>query len=95
MCDARDIGVHADPRSPLAEGQPTVVLYDGIPAGIGFSERLYALHDDLLAQACDLVAQCPCTDGCPSCVGPAGEMGWGGKAETLALLQALTGKERS
>ena len=90
MCDARDIGVHADPRAPLTEGQPTVVLYDGIPAGIGFSERLYALHDDLLDQACDLVAQCPCTDGCPSCVGPAGEMGWGGKAETLALLQELT-----
>ena len=69
-------------------GTPTNIII-GAYAGIGFSERLYALHDDLFDQARDLVAQCPCTDGCPSCVGPAGEMGWGGKAETLALLQEM------
>ena len=28
------------------------------------------MHADLLASAADLVRQCPCPRGCPSCVGP-------------------------
>jgi DEAD/DEAH box helicase domain-containing protein len=90
MCDARDIGVHSDPQSPLADGWPAVVVYDQVPAGIGFSERLFELHDELIARAYELVAACECADGCPSCVGPAGEGGLGGKRETLALLEALS-----
>jgi len=35
------------------------------------------------------VSQCECEDGCPSCVGPGGENGYGGKAETLAILNDL------
>jgi DEAD/DEAH box helicase domain-containing protein len=89
MCDARDVGVHSDPKSPLADGQPAVVIYDQVPAGIGFSARLFELHDELMARAYELVAACACTDGCPSCVGPAGEGGIGGKRETLALLESL------
>jgi DEAD/DEAH box helicase domain-containing protein len=89
MCDSRDIGVHSDPQSPLAEGRPAVVIYDRVPAGIGFSERLFELHDELIARAYDLVAACECEDGCPSCVGPGGENGYGGKRETRALLERL------
>jgi len=91
MCDVRDLGVHFDPQSALAEGRPTVVLYEQVPGGIGFSERLFALHDDLLANARDVVQACVCAAGCPSCTGPGGEDGLGGKAETIALLKALTG----
>jgi DEAD/DEAH box helicase domain-containing protein len=90
MCDARDVGVHSDPQSPLADGQPAVVIYDQVPAGIGFSERLFELHDELMVRAHELVVACECADGCPSCVGPAGEDGLGGKRETLALLEALS-----
>ncbi len=89
MCDTRDLGVHSDPQSPLANGQPTVVLFDQVPAGIGFSQRLYELHDELMARAYELVATCDCSDGCPSCVGPGGENGAGGKRETLAILKAF------
>lgn len=92
MCDARDIGVHSDPKSPLAEGQPAVVIYDQVPAGVGFSQRLFEIHDELMASAHDLVATCECADGCPSCVGPAGEDGYGGKREARALLEALSEK---
>jgi DEAD/DEAH box helicase domain-containing protein len=90
MCDARDIGVHSDPQSPLANGQPAVVIYDQVPAGIGFSQRLFELHDQLMRHAYELVAACECADGCPSCVGPGGEGGYGGKREVLALLEALS-----
>jgi DEAD/DEAH box helicase domain-containing protein len=91
MCDSHDLAVHADPQSPLAEGRPAVLIYELIPAGLGFSERLFELHTDLLHQAHTLVTRCPCPDGCPSCAGPAGEAGQGGKRETLAILGRLVG----
>jgi DEAD/DEAH box helicase domain-containing protein len=89
MCDLRDIGIHSDPQSPLSDGMPTIVIYDQIPAGIGFSERLYDVHDELVIGARDLVKECDCLDGCPSCVGAGGEHGYGGKREAVALLTAL------
>ena len=89
MCDSHDLGLHADPQSPLAEGQPTIIIFERVPAGLGFSRRLFDLHTDLLHHAYDLVATCPCADGCPSCVGPAGEEGMGGKRETLAILEIV------
>lgn len=89
MCDPHDLGVHADPQSPLAEGRPAVTIYERIPAGIGFSEQLFGLHDRLMAHALELVTTCPCPEGCPSCVGPAGEAGQGGKRETEAILKLL------
>lgn len=89
MCDANDVAVHTDPRSPLAEGRPAVVIYDLAPGGIGFSERLFNRHNELMAHALEQVTTCPCADGCPSCVGPAGEDGRGGKLETRAILAEL------
>jgi DEAD/DEAH box helicase domain-containing protein len=89
MCDGRDLGVHADPQSPLGEGMPAVVIYDQVPAGIGLSQRLFEVHPDLMRRAQELVAACECADGCPSCVGPGGEAGLGGKQETLAILEQL------
>ncbi len=90
MCDVNDVAVHHDPQSPLAAGQPAVVIYDLVPGGIGFSQRLFELHDDLIVHAHELVTACACAEGCPSCVGPAGEEGRGGKQETLAILAKLT-----
>jgi DEAD/DEAH box helicase domain-containing protein len=89
MCDIGDLGIHSDPQSSLAEGKPAVILYDLIPGGIGLSERLYEIHDELMNRGRELVEACGCEDGCPSCVGPGGEAGSGGKHETLALLKEL------
>lgn len=89
MCDTGDLGVHTDPAWDAMNGMPSVVLYDLVPAGIGFSQKLFEMHDELLARALELVSGCECEDGCPSCVGPGGENGIGGKIETLAILKEL------
>lgn len=91
MCDSRDLGVHSDPQSPLSAGHPTIIIYDQAPGGIGLSQRIFEIHSDLIGRARELVGECPCTDGCPSCVGPGGEVGMGSKRETLAILDHLTG----
>jgi DEAD/DEAH box helicase domain-containing protein len=90
MCDGEDIGVHYDPESTLGEGQPTVVLFDTIPGGLGLSQNLYESSLSLIAQGYETIAQCECEDGCPSCVGPIGEEGSGGKTEALAILRRST-----
>lgn len=92
MCDINDLGVHIDPASPLTAGNPAVILYDLIPDGMALAENIYDLHFTLLESAEELIATCPCQDGCPACVGPAGEQGRGGKAETLALVRVYLGR---
>jgi DEAD/DEAH box helicase domain-containing protein len=70
--------------------EPNIFIYDNYPGGIGLSEPLYRLHDRLLSESLSLIAACGCQDGCPSCVGPAGEVGSRGKEVALALLQAIS-----
>ncbi len=83
MCDPRDLRVWPEVKAPFT-GAPTIFLYDSIPGGIGFSTRLYDMHETLLRGAGDLVARCECAQGCPSCVGPQFD-----GAATSAKLQAL------
>ncbi|CAG0934372.1 RNA helicase CrhR [Thermoflexales bacterium] len=94
MCDPRDIGVIAEARSAFTE-LPTITIYDRVPAGIGLSEELFDLHDQLLRAAYDVVAQCRCETGCPSCVGPIGLAGTqreelNVKVLTLKVLKAIS-----
>lgn len=89
MCDPGDLGTHIEPVGTVDFPQPAVVMYDLVPAGIGFSQKLFELHDELVRGALELVSQCACSDGCPSCVGPGGENGAGSKLETLSILRKL------
>jgi DEAD/DEAH box helicase domain-containing protein len=91
MCDPGDLGSAVQSRAP-GTGLPTVTLYDRAPGGAGLSVRLYELHDGLLAAALDVVRRCPCTDGCPGCVGPAGDVEPGTKTLTRRLLETVLGK---
>ena len=77
MCDPGDLGLHTDACALPTLGQPGIVIYDDVPGGIGFSQKLFELHDELMQRALELVQECECKDGCPSCVGPGGENGMG------------------
>lgn len=91
MCDTSDLGTLSDPASTIADGKPAVIIYDQVNAGIGLSRKCFDLHPKIINSVYELVSQCACQDGCPSCVGPGGENGAGGKSETLAILQQLCG----
>ena len=69
--------------------EPNIFLYDNYPGGIGFSEPSFRLHDKLLCEGKRLIESCPCKDGCPSCVGPVGEVGAKGKEVALAILTRI------
>ncbi len=84
LCDPTDIRATAMLRAPMT-GLPTVFLYESYPGGVGFSEKLFHHHQRILEAAISLLAGCHCAEGCPSCVGPALEIGRHGKTGALAL----------
>lgn len=89
MCDQEDIGSLSEAKSVLADGMPAILVYDGMPGGLGLSRKLYENKDFWIARAAEAIETCPCSDGCPACVGPVGELGYGGKSEGIALLRGL------
>ncbi len=92
MCEPGDIGLIVEQKSAYTLA-PTITLYDNLPAGLGFSDKLYELHHELLGAARDLIQDCPCADGCPACVGPVGEIGGDTKALTLRLVENMIPKQ--
>jgi len=61
-----------EPVDPDADARfiPTLFLYDNYPGGVGLSAPLFDDASALVADAERLVEDCPCTAGCPACVGP-------------------------
>jgi DEAD/DEAH box helicase domain-containing protein len=96
MCDRRDVGlsVNTDALSTAADAaaqatDPRVFVYDNYPGGIGFSRPLFEMHGALLSATATLIGDCPCEVGCPSCVGPIGDVGPRAKQMALRLLGLL------
>ncbi len=67
MCDRWDIGGLSTSYHPQT-GVPTIFIYDGHPGGIGITRMAFARFEELCEDARRLIAGCPCTKGCPSCV---------------------------
>jgi len=90
MCDPRDLGVALSEQvEGVAVFEPNLYLYDMYPGGIGQSAPLYRLAAELLRKTNGLLAACGCDAGCPSCVGPVGEVGERGKLVAQRLLTEL------
>jgi DEAD/DEAH box helicase domain-containing protein len=75
--------------------EPNLYLYDAYPGGIGFSEPLFRAHDLLVQKTRELIACCGCEAGCPSCVGPAGDLAPRAKEAALAILDRLNAQMES
>jgi ATP-dependent helicase YprA (DUF1998 family) len=70
--------------------EPNIYLYDKYPGGVGLSEPLFRMSQSLLEKTQKLIADCPCASGCPSCVGPIGEVGEKGKEVALEILRRVS-----
>ncbi|HEX3910584.1 MAG TPA: DEAD/DEAH box helicase [Solirubrobacteraceae bacterium] len=67
MCDRWDIGGLSTNFHPQT-GVPTIFIYDGHPGGIGIARTAFQRFEELCRDAHALIAECPCSSGCPSCV---------------------------
>ncbi len=86
MCDPRDVRTAPMVRAPDSQ-KPTIYIYDNHAGGVGFSQKLFHLHDDLKQAALDLMQGCECEHGCPACVGPPLEVGEKGRESAVGLLK--------
>ncbi len=92
LSEATDLRANA--RNPWMSGEkeffePNLYLFDAYPGGIGFSEPLFRAHELLVHKTRELIRACPCEQGCPSCVGPAGDLAPRAKEAALAILDRL------
>jgi DEAD/DEAH box helicase domain-containing protein len=60
LCDRRDVGSSSDERR--------LYVYDFAEGGTGLAEKAYHVLERLLAEAATLLRDCPCSEGCPSCM---------------------------
>ena len=67
MCDRWDIG-GLSTNFHAQTGKATIFVYDGHPGGIGITRQGFLAFETLVGDAHRLLAECPCTSGCPSCV---------------------------
>ncbi len=93
ICDRWDLGGISYAHHPQLD-VPAVFVYDGWPGGVGLARTGYERAEELLARTRDLLAACPCEDGCPACV-HSPKCGSGNhpldKAGALVALEVLTG----
>ncbi|MCX8062054.1 MAG: DEAD/DEAH box helicase [Anaerolineales bacterium] len=89
LCDRQDLGITVDPKFVWCENQPTILVFEQIPGGIGLAYRLYEIASQLLFTIKHHIRACSCSEGCPSCTGPIAANGGGGKREALALLERI------
>jgi len=93
LSEVKDLRANA--RNPWMSGEkeffePNLYLFDAYPGGIGFSEPLFRAHELLVHKTRELIRACPCEQGCPSCVGPAGDLAPRAKEAAIAILDRLT-----
>ncbi|NLE09419.1 MAG: DEAD/DEAH box helicase [Dehalococcoidales bacterium] len=67
LCDRNDIGGVSTALHPDT-GRAQVFIYDAYPGGIGIAEKGFDIIEDLWKATLQVVTDCPCEKGCPSCI---------------------------
>ncbi len=67
LCDRNDIGGISTPLHPDT-GKTQIFIYDAYPGGIGIAEKGFDLIGELWQATLKTIIECPCQDGCPSCI---------------------------
>ncbi len=67
MCDRWDIGGVSTPFHQDT-GEPSVFIYDAYAGGTGIALKGYDLRLEHLTATLKLLEDCPCSEGCPSCI---------------------------
>ena len=83
-CNISDVRRKAEIKSAEFD-RPSLFLFDSAPGGVGLAERIFELWPTLMRAALDALKRCPCSHGCPACIGPSPAVG-GTRAKSLAAL---------
>jgi len=67
LCDRNDIGGVSTPLHPDT-GRAQIFIYDAHPGGVGIAEKGFELIEKLWEATLRAIVECPCEEGCPSCI---------------------------
>jgi DEAD/DEAH box helicase domain-containing protein len=67
LTDRNDLGGISTPLHP-GTGGPAVFIYDSVPGGAGLVLHAFEKAELLLQHTLNVIQQCTCENGCPSCV---------------------------
>ncbi|HEX76236.1 MAG TPA: DEAD/DEAH box helicase [Dehalococcoidia bacterium] len=67
LCDRNDIGGVSTPFHPDT-GKAQIFIYDAYPGGIGIAEKGFEIITELWSATLKVIEECPCQEGCPSCI---------------------------
>ncbi|WAC05405.1 MAG: DEAD/DEAH box helicase [Methanoregula sp.] len=67
LCDRWDIGGLSSPVYGDS-GEPVIFVYDAYEGGIGLAEKAFEILPVLFSTSHELVRDCRCEEGCPSCI---------------------------
>ena len=71
MGDIGDIDTDVALLNTEADGwKSALYLFDTVEGGVGYSEKIYELFDKVLELCSQILNECECQSGCPSCVPP-------------------------
>ena len=88
MCDRWDIGGLSTPVHAQTE-QPTIFIYDGHAGGVGISRQGFQRFGEWVRDARNLIRDCPCECGCPSCIQSPKCGNWNEPLDKAAALRLL------
>jgi DEAD/DEAH box helicase domain-containing protein len=49
-------------------GKGAIFIYDAYPGGVGLAQRGFDAIQELLEKTWEVIKECPCEEGCPSCI---------------------------
>ncbi len=67
LCDRWDLGGFSSEQFP-GTADPAVLIYDGYAGGVGLAEKAFERFPALAASTEAMIRECPCEEGCPSCI---------------------------
>lgn len=67
ICDRWDIGGLSSPVFG-EQSEPAIFVYDAYEGGIGLAEKAFGILPSLFSSSYELVRDCRCEAGCPSCI---------------------------
>jgi len=67
LCDRNDLGGVSTVFHPDT-GKPQIFIYDAHSGGTGIVEKGFELIESLWSETLKVIVDCPCEEGCPSCV---------------------------
>jgi len=70
MADYNDIDTDVALIHDESIWQSALFIFDTIEGGVGYSEKIYEQLEECLKLAINIIDECECSSGCPSCVPP-------------------------